>query len=86
MAVMRHREALRVVVVAAAVLIALALTLLTRGPAPAQVRLPGPWRSAHSVFSLHVASPLLTIATADGTRSDDVELAVLVDESIQPVV
>ena len=83
---MRHREALRVVVVAAAVLIALALTLLTRGPAPAHVRLPGPWRSAHSVFSLHVASPLLTIATADGTRSDDVELAVLVDESIQPVV
>ncbi|HSY21208.1 MAG TPA: CehA/McbA family metallohydrolase [Polyangiaceae bacterium] len=33
-----------------------------------------------------MASPTLTVSAADGARSDDIELAVVVDESVQPIV
>jgi hypothetical protein len=84
---MPHRRSLeRILIGAVASVLALGLTCATREPVPARARPPDIFRTPHVTFTLHTAAPLITVSSADGARSDDVDLALVVDEAVQPIV
>lgn len=66
--------------------VAFGLMSWTQPRATTSLRTPRVFATRNATFALHLHAPLLTFASVDGALSQDVDVTVVVDEAVQPIL